>query len=500
MSRYNLIDEKWIPVRDLSGARKELGILDALTNAEKLASIEDASPLVTAALHRFLLAVLYRALEGPCDVDEAKKVFREGLPKEKIQKYLETWKARFWLFDEKYPFGQNPNIPENEIEPWTKLTSEYNSTTNKVLFDHTETSKPGERNPSECARWLLSIMSFSVAGGRGYYTSPSPNAVICIPIGANLADTLRYLLVPQNKNVLSNDLPIWEKTPSVLPIATAKRIATGYADLYTWPARFVLLNQTSSGNVTFVRFVAGEGFDKSCLLLDPMQTFRKDNEKGLLPIQFKERGFWRDFQSILPGDNGFPPKVIENSIFLAKNQKNRMPGSIMVLGLRNEPPSANLEFWRMERFALPEAILGNRSIREDIHSYLQDAEDASKSLYSACANYAKLLLSRGDRTVDKKDIKNFLEQMSALPSYWSTLEAKFHEVLHDYTIDKKPEEIRHDWLVDVRKALSDSWKLHKRSIAGSDAWAIRALVKSEDIIAKKIVELNKTIQTLKEVP
>ena len=35
-----------------------------LLQAKKIASIEDASPLVVAALHRFLLAVLYRALEG----------------------------------------------------------------------------------------------------------------------------------------------------------------------------------------------------------------------------------------------------------------------------------------------------------------------------------------------------------------------------------------------------------------------------------------------------
>jgi len=90
--------------------------------------------------------------------------------------------------------------------------------------------------------------------------------------------------------------------------------------------------------------------------------------------------------------------------------------------------------------------------------------------------------------------------MSSLPSYWSTLEAKFHEVLSAYTIEKKPEEIYTDWLVAVRNALSDSWKLHQRSIDGSDAWAIRALVKAEDIIAKKITELNKKIQTLKEVP
>ncbi|HSL05101.1 MAG TPA: type I-E CRISPR-associated protein Cse1/CasA, partial [Nitrospiraceae bacterium] len=124
MSQFNLIDEKWIPVRFLNGSRDELGIQDTLLRAKDIAAIEDSSPLVVAALHRFLLAVLYRALEGPTDIDQAKKLFRDGLPGEKIRAYLEKWQDRFWLFDEKFPFGQNPNVPEGEVEPWTKLTAE----------------------------------------------------------------------------------------------------------------------------------------------------------------------------------------------------------------------------------------------------------------------------------------------------------------------------------------------------------------------------------------
>ncbi|MHB8714304.1 MAG: type I-E CRISPR-associated protein Cse1/CasA, partial [Trichloromonadaceae bacterium] len=188
MSQFNLIDEKWIPVQFLDGRRDELGIRDTLLRAKELAAIEDASPLVVAALHRFLLAVLYRALEGPTDIGQAKKLFKEGLPGEKITAYLEKWRDRLWLFDEKYPFGQNPNVPIGAIEPWTKLTAEYNATSNKVLFDHTNTKNPGMRGPGECARWLLSTMNFSISGGRGYYPSPSPNAMMCIPLGPTLHD------------------------------------------------------------------------------------------------------------------------------------------------------------------------------------------------------------------------------------------------------------------------------------------------------------------------
>ena len=167
MSQFNLIDEPWIPVRKLDGERVELGIRDALLKAKEIAVIEDPSPLVTAALHRFLLAVLYRALEGPTDIDQARAWFREGWPADNIDAYLQERRDRFWLFDEKYPFGQNKNVPAKEIEPWTKLTAEHNATTNKVLFDHTDAKTPEARSFAECARWLVTTMTFSLSGGRG---------------------------------------------------------------------------------------------------------------------------------------------------------------------------------------------------------------------------------------------------------------------------------------------------------------------------------------------
>ena len=231
-----------------------------------------------------------------------------------------------------------------------------------------------------------------------------------------------------------------------------------------------------------------------------MQAYRKSDEHGLLPVQFKERGFWRDFQSILPDGEGLAPKSIENAIELTRRQRERMPESVAILGLRNKPPSANLEFWRMERFVFPKALAGDRCIREDIRSILEEAEDTSKSLYFACAGFAEALLSRGDRKPDKDDIKKFVAQMPSLSCYWATLEAKFHEILRDYNLECNPDDIHHDWLVSVRNALQEAWSLHEQSIFGGDTWAIRALVKAGRIVENKIKELNESIRKLKEGP
>jgi CRISPR system Cascade subunit CasA len=498
MSRFNLIDEKWIPVRFPDGTRDELGIRDTLLRSKEIAAIEDPSPLVVAALHRFLLAVLYRALEGPTDIDQAKDLFKVGLPNEKIMAYLEKWRDRFWLFEEKYPFGQNPNVSKDEIEPWTKLTAEYNATSNKVLFDHTDTKNPGARKSMECARWLLSTMSFSISGGRGYYPSPSPNAMMCIPLGRNLQETLCYSLVPyQNRDVMRGDSALWERKSKSLPLGTPKKAASGYADLYSWQSRMILLEELPSGEVAVARFVAGQGFENPSKNPDPMQPHKVDKTHGKLPVQFREdRGTWRDFDSLLPDDADLAPLTIQNALRLSGKKIDLMPKSVLVLGLRYDPPNANVDFWRMERFALPDALAGQHNIRVEIKKFLAEAEDAQKSLWTACTLFARDFLSRGNRKLDDKDIKGFVKQISANSWYWSTLESRFHEILREYTLDRDSEDIHCQWLKSVRDTLVAAWDQHRTSVSIGDAWAIRALVKAEGPVLRKRKELNDEILKL----
>lgn len=498
MSRFNLIDEKWIPVRYPNGERDELGIRDTLLRAKEIATIEDGSPLVVAALYRFLLAVLYRALEGPTDIDQAKALFRDGLPGERISAYLEKWKERFWLFDDKYPFGQNPNIPQGEIEPGTKLTAEFNASSNKVLFDHTDTKSPGGKRPNECARWLLSVMNFSISGGRGYYPSPSPNAIMCIPLGRCLAETLIYNLIPYpNREVMKIDIAQWEREPELLPLTSPKRIMSGFADTYTWQSRFVFLEEAEAGSVEKMRFIAGYGFENPTKILDPMQPYRSDPKLGLLPIRFKEgRGTWRDFDALLPDADGLAPMTLQHSLRLAGRGAESIPRALLILGLKYEPPSANVDFWRMERFALPGALAGNNSIRAHIRQLLAEAEDVEKSLWAACASFARDLLRRGESEPATADITKFVKQMAMTDWYWSALESRFHEALGDYTLDRDFEDIQWQWLIAVRDALMTAWEHHRAAISMGDAWAIRALVKAESAVLRKLKKLNEEILKL----
>ncbi len=496
MSRFNLIDEKWIPVRFPDGTRDELGIRDTLLRSKDIAAIEDSSPLVVAALHRFLLAVLYRALEGPTDIDQAKALFKEGFPSEKITAYLEKWRDRFWLFDEKYPFGQIPTFEPNTWRAWTALAAEHNADNAKVLFDHVDVEAPGTITEAAAARWILATQTFSVSCGKSELshtgTAPSATAAMALPLGSDFQDTLLFSLVPQNREVIAADLPLWERHPeSVANLKTGfERAASGLADRYTWRVRSVRLEENSSGRIGKLAFASGVG-NTSTEQSDPMLSYRIDDTRGKLPIQFRDRGLWRDFDSLLPDESHLAPQVIEHATVLTRMNRGRFPRSVMVLGQANN--KAKIEYWRMERFALPDALTGDRFIRAEIRQLLKDSEDAQKSLWSACSSFARDLLSRGDRKPDGKDIKKFVTQMSANAWYWSTLETRFHEILHEYTLERDSEDIRCLWLNSVQGTLGAAWAQHSASVSTGDAWAIRALVKAEGPVRRKLNELKEEI-------
>lgn len=513
MSRFNLIDEKWIPVRFPDGTRDELGIRDTLLESKKIVAIEDSSPLVVASLHRFLLAVLYRALQGPTDIEQAKALFKRGLPAEKLTAYLEEWRDRLWLFDEKYPFFQVPGFEPSIWRTWTVLAAEHNADNAKVLFDHVDVVAPGKASPASCARWLLATQTFSVSAGKSELshtgTAPSATALMVLPQGQDLWDTLVFSLVPENRVVIQDDKPVWElepetveslRTKSKIVDSTGKarekgpeRAGRGVVDRYAWRIRAIRLIPDEEGHVSRIAFASGVGFKENGEP-DPMLGYIIHPKRGKLPLQFRDRGLWRDFDSLLPDDSHLAPKVIEHATVLSRSNRERFPRSVTVLGQSND--NAKIEYWRMERFALPEALSADRMIRSEIHQLLVDAEDAQRSLWQACRSFARDILSRGGREPAKKDLSAFIEQMPVNGRYWSILESRFHEILSAYTLDQDPDDIRCRWLKSVVEALGNAWEQHRASASTGDAWAIRALVKAEGSVRRKLKELKEEIKKL----
>ena len=66
---FNLIDGEWIPCIMLDGTTREFGLLETLARAHEVEEVFDPSPLITASLHRLLLAILHRNF-GPASIQE----------------------------------------------------------------------------------------------------------------------------------------------------------------------------------------------------------------------------------------------------------------------------------------------------------------------------------------------------------------------------------------------------------------------------------------------
>lgn len=497
MKYFNLIKEKWIPVRLLDGQHETFGILDALLKSREIATIEDSSPLVVASLYRFLVALLYRALEGPTDIAQAKTLFKEGLSHQKIEDYLSKWESRFWLFHDEYPFAQIPSFDPKEWRAWTTLAPENNADNAKVFFDHINVNDPGSISEARAARGLLVMQTFALSSGKSELdhtsTAPSATAVIVFPVGESLEETLIYSLVPQDRENIKTDFALWEREPeSIISLKSAnERFISGFSDLYTWRSRSIKLQENSKRNVQNVAFASGlKQANKE--FIDPMVAYRVVDKLGRLPLQFPERGLWREFDSILPEKGKSAPQTISHAINLLQRCNSRKLPSIMTLGQSNN--KAKIDFWCMERFAFPKALVENEFIRTEIRNLLDTAEQNQKILWEACKIFVVHMITSGDRKIDPKDITSYLSQMICIPLFWTSMETEFHNILSLYSLDTESSEIECTWLKAIKKNIKKAWREHELTSSHGDVRTMRALSIAKNTLDSKLGKLSKLIK------
>lgn len=519
MSEFNLIVEPWIPVRFPDGRREELGIRDTLLRSKEIAVIEDPSPLVVASLHRLLLAVLYRTLEGPTDIDEAKHLFRDGIPEEKITRYLDRWQDRFWLFDDTCPFYQVADyepIEGKNWKPWLELAAEHNAENAKVLWDHLSFTEPTSIMPAAAARWLVACQAFALGGGRSNFgnrrTAPSATARMAFAVGRDLHDTLVLSLVSQNRESSATDQAAWERVPPTSNDLkkTPRRAMKGWADLYTWQARAVKLKRQPNMMVKDIAFAQGEILTTE-KYSDPMLSYVLHKKHGPTASQLHERGLWRDFDSLLPDSSDLAPAVIDNASRLTRNHIARRPMTVMVLGQASD--QAKVKFWRMEQFVLPSNDNHELPLRGQIAQLLEDAQKGAHALEKSFKIVGRLSIAKSDRSLDLQedkwvagkwkpgDVSRFMGRTvgpeegdaEVLFAYWSTLEQYFHEILCSFTTGGDPDVSRIVWLKAIREALKSAWD---QNVSQGDVWAVRAKARAYGPLAREIRSLNQNIELL----
>lgn len=257
MPSFNLIDEPFIPCLKLDGKTGEYGLKRVLLQAHEIAEIRDASPLVTIALHRLLLAILHRCYQGPKRASDRVTIRKVGtFDAERIADYFKTWHDRFDLFHKTYPFYQRGAFSTDEPSGINRLAQELSRANNAMLFDHTTDDPPPSLSAAQAARVVIAEQTYAVGGGQsetGNLTTnpgnlthaPLVTGATVLARGDTLFETLWLNLTifdMDSKPVAcgDDDSPVWERIPK--DPHREPSTPRGYLDFLTWQSRTLRLH------------------------------------------------------------------------------------------------------------------------------------------------------------------------------------------------------------------------------------------------------------------
>lgn len=309
-SEFNLIYEPWIKVRNVERV-SEVSLLGALANAHEYTSLAGEMPTQDLAILRLLLAVLHSALHN----DDApgkrwRKLWKAGcFPKDTITAYLEKFKDRFWLFDDKHPFYQVADIKEYTPLTAAKLNGALLESGHKIrLFPLVSGDEKESLSYSEAARWLVclnawddSSAKFSVSekGSVGWLGSLGN----IYAVGDNLFETLMLNLVFDSSDTKQH--PVWERELSCNTTA-GKMYGTvtpdNQAELLTLLGRYMLLKKGQDEKRVIGVWMSKKSLvPQSDLFAEKMTVWAKNKENRFYPKKHDPSvQIWREFSSIVP--------------------------------------------------------------------------------------------------------------------------------------------------------------------------------------------------------
>ncbi len=484
MAEFNLIDEDWIPCIDLDGKVITYGIQNTLLNAHELREISDDSPLVTVALHRLLLAILYRVHGGPQNFAAWNRLHTSGtFSHQTVTDYLNKWRDRFHLIAESHPFFQMAQLETKRTASVARLATECASGNNATLFDHSGDEEQVDWQFGGAAKQLIACQSFALGFGKSGNAKINgkeeilPYSADGIALrgmniwlqGVTLFDTLMINLAP----TIDDSLPPWElddphKHRDRLDGKDRKAVAAfGVVDRLSWQSRLVRL-LPHDGSFSKMYFTQGRSADKSPG--DPMKVYRASKEEGVSPLPLSSgKAAWRDAHSILtippPNSNERRPECFNLAARTGSAAGQAQTQFVThVVGLASAPNKAGkFLLWRHERMPVPAALLSDPNLIERVGGLIQNAELAAIELNYRTRRIAKLYLapdaeSPNGRKADPDEITKVADATDPRPAYWARMEGHFFALLENLAMDW---DVEHDgWKPDEQQAATNAWRGH----------------------------------------
>ncbi len=372
MARYNLIDEKWIPVLvDKSGEVRKVNIRELFENSHNYLALACDTKAQEFAILRFLLSILhtvfsrfdsngdpYRSVELDENYKQIEEVSDENYENELMQtwailwengefpeivnSYLDKWHDRFYLFDDKYPFYQvrKNDISEDKINKkiagsisGKNINRIISESGNKIaLFSPKYEYKNNKEilSEDEIARWLLNLHGYLGLSDKTKFKGDDKKSSkgFLFDIGGlylsrkNLFETLllNTVLVDSHGYYQNIQKPCWEYSSSeLIDNYLVDNDPDNIAELYTTWSRAVYIDPEIDVSKPFeMNIVKLPDINKVENFLEPMTLWRfnknGDNKDKFTPRKHvQNQSMWRNFGNIIE---------------VNKENKNRMPGII----------------------------------------------------------------------------------------------------------------------------------------------------------------------------
>ena len=369
MGRFNLLDEPWISVLvERTGEKKDVSMVEFFRNASDYYSLAGEMETQNFAVMRFLLSVIHtvfsrfdydgNVLPGVSlderwiqteDVDEDdweeydeavsecwKRLYLTGIFPEVLFNYLEKWRNRFYLFDEKFPifqvnkkemdeilvkiseddptfiYGRNINRTISESENKIALFSPIKNTEIAMKRKKPRKKKDGTKDiltEAELARWLVMFHGYTGQGEKKRLAKKSSNGWLydlggIFLRGGNIFETLVINYIPgspdDNQNFIGRiQKPCWEVSGrEVIDRLCRERFIDNLAELYTNWSRAIHINaDTNMSKPLELGVIKLPAIEHTEISIEPMTLWEwKDKEKCFYPKKHNvEESLWRHF-------------------------------------------------------------------------------------------------------------------------------------------------------------------------------------------------------------
>ncbi|VAW35178.1 CRISPR-associated protein, Cse1 family [hydrothermal vent metagenome] len=507
---FNLVDEAWLPCVDENGRFVELNLRQLFAQAHQLRALEGESPPVTAALHRFLLAILHRVF-GPADYDEWYDLWQaQQWEMAEIDAYLDEWRHRFDLFDAKRPFYQAPDS-RVKAKSTINLSHDRASGNNPTLFDH-HTEETGETlTPAQAARALIVAQSNGLAGlsgirGQNFTDGTCSGGIIFIVEGDTLKETLLLNAIqypPDNDHFSlhqSNDKPAWEMDD---PFTPDRKYPFGYLDYLTWQNRRVLLMPEQSGTEIVVRqMTMGPALRFESSLLDPMKHYRPHKKIGHVALSFSEdRVLWQDSAALFQFHADIEGKSRQPATFrwlreLSSDEYEYLDKlklyRCQALGMSKK--QAKVFFFRAERIPMPLAYLTDEKLVAQLEDALQKTSTLAFSLlqvarrvgiYLQLPNPESQKWGQVNRNA-KSAINDWVAYTGIERHYWASLDVPFQDLI--INLPHNTAAAKAEWQTQLRQSAQNAFD-QALKYTGSGPRSFKAVVRGESYLKYQLREL-----------